>query len=283
MSEFEFSAVPRVTVLQHSSDVPVDRWRSALGDTRVVRLFAGEPVPTLAECGDGLVVLGGQMNAYADDEAPWLPGVRSLLAEAVAADLPTLGVCLGAQLLAVAGGGTVTVAAPPGREAGVVPVYWRTEALADPVVAPLARAAGAEDTEDLDGRGAATSFVQMHADAVIEPPQDAQWLAWSEMYPYQAFRWGSALGVQFHPEAGPTTAVRWALAHVDVETAAVHAQMVEHDVELARSGAMLAEAFLGQVAAGVGRGADARADDAGDDVGHEDERAVETPTDAEAA
>ncbi|NNU27535.1 glutamine amidotransferase-related protein [Isoptericola sediminis] len=251
MSEIEFSAVPRVTVLQHSSDVPVDRFRGLLGDLRVVRLFDGDPVPTLDECGDGLVVLGGQMNAYADDAAPWLPAVRSLLADAVAADLPTLAVCLGAQMLAVAGGGTVAVGAPPGREAGVLPVYWRAEALEDPVLAPLARAAGAETAEDLDGRGVATSFVQMHADAVIEPPEGAQWLAWSEMYPYQAFRWGSALGVQFHPEAGPTTAVRWALGYTEVETAAVHACAVEHDDELRRSGELLAGAFLDHVRAAV--------------------------------
>jgi GMP synthase (glutamine-hydrolysing) len=236
-----------VTVLQHSSDVPLDRFVGRLGDARVVHLYAGEPVPAMDACGDGLVVLGGQMNAYADDVAPWLPAVRALLAEAVAAGLPTLGICLGAQLLAVAGGGSVAVAAPPGREAGVVDVFWRAEALTDPVLAPVVRAAGARCEADVDGPGCSTLVVSMHADAVIEPPRGAQWLGWSAMYPYQAFRWGSALGVQFHPEASPSLAVRWALGRTDVDTAAVHAQVVEHDAALERTGALLADAFLAQV------------------------------------
>jgi GMP synthase (glutamine-hydrolysing) len=243
---------PRVTVLQHGSDVPLDRFVGRLGDARVVHLYDGDPVPSLAECGDGLVVLGGQMNAYADDVAPWLPQVRALLAEAVAADLPTLGICLGAQLLAVAGGGSVAITAPPGREAGVVDVYWRAEALADPVLGPVVRAAGAHQAADVDGPRCSTPVLSMHADAVIEPPAGARWLGWSQMYPYQAFRWGSALGVQFHPEASPSLAVRWALGHTDVDTAVVHAQVSEHDAALERTGELVARAFLDQVRAGRG-------------------------------
>ncbi|WP_418275938.1 type 1 glutamine amidotransferase [Isoptericola jiangsuensis] len=250
MAETSFAA-PRVTVLQHSSDVPPDRFTGRLGDARVVHLYAGEPVPSLADCGDGLVVLGGQMNAYADDVAPWLPAVRALLAEAVAAGLPTLGICLGAQLLAVAGGGSVAIAAPPGREAGVVDVFWRAEALQDPVLGPVVRAAGAHDATDVDGPGCSTPVVSMHADAVIEPPSGARWLGWSQTYPYQAFRWGSALGVQFHPEASPSLAVRWALGHTDVDTAVVHEQVVARDGELARTGELIAAAFLDQVRAAV--------------------------------
>nr|WP_171784006.1 type 1 glutamine amidotransferase [Isoptericola halotolerans] len=243
----------RVTVLQHGSDVPLDRFARPLAGARVVRLFAGEPVPRLEECGDALVVLGGQMNAYADAEAPWLPAVRSLLAHAVGAGLPTLGICLGAQLLAVAGGGAVQVAAPPGREAGVVDVHWRAAALHDPVLGPLVRAAGATGDDGVERLGCVTPVVSMHSDAVIELPAGAQWLAWSDTYPYQAFRWGSALGVQFHPEASPSLAVRWALGETDVDTATVHAQVTAHDAGLARTADLLAAAFLEQARAAVGR------------------------------
>ncbi|GAA4719192.1 hypothetical protein GCM10023216_04740 [Isoptericola chiayiensis] len=251
MNQYHDFWTPRVTVLQHSSDVPLDRFTGLLGDVHLVRLHDGDPVPTPAECGDGLVVLGGQMNAYADDEAPWLPAVRALLVEAVAAGLPTLGICLGAQLMAAAGGGSVAVAAPPGREAGVVGVHWRPEALQDPVLGPVVRATGATDADELEDPACATPVVSMHADAVIEPPRGAQWLGWSDTYPYQAFRWGSALGVQFHPEASPSLAVRWALGCTDVDTAVVHAQVTAHDDGLATTGALLAGAFLDQVRAAV--------------------------------
>ncbi|WP_407320590.1 type 1 glutamine amidotransferase [Isoptericola halotolerans] len=244
---------PRVTVLQHGSDVPLDRFARRFHDARVVRLFAGDPVPALDECGDALVVLGGRMHAYADDEAPWLPAVRSLLAGAVGAGLPTLGICLGAQLLAVAGGGAVQVAAPPGREAGVVDVHWRAPALHDPVLGPLVRDAGAACDDDVERPGCVTPVVSMHSDAVIELPAGAEWLAWSDTYPYQAFRWGSALGVQFHPEASPSLAVRWALGETDVDTAVVHTQVTAHDDGLARAGDLLAAAFLDQARAAVGQ------------------------------
>jgi GMP synthase (glutamine-hydrolysing) len=253
VSDFTRLDSPRVTVLQHGSDVPLDRFAHRFRQARVVRLFAGDPVPALDECGDALVVLGGRMNAYADDDAPWLPAVRSLLADAVAADLPTLGICLGAQLLAVAGGGVVQVAAPPGREAGVVDVHWRAAALHDPVLGPLVRDAGADRDDDVERPACATALVSMHSDAVIELPAGAQWLAWSATYPYQAFRWGSALGVQFHPEASPSLAVRWALGETDVDTAAVHAQVTAHDAGLARAGDLLADAFLEQARAAVGQ------------------------------
>ncbi len=250
----DLGAQPRVTVLQHSSDVPLDRLARRLGDVRLVRLFDGDPVPTLAECGDGLVVLGGQMSAYADDVAPWLPQVRSLLVEAATSGLPTLGICLGAQLLAVAGGGRVEVAAPPGREAGVVRVHWRESALTDPVLGPVARAAGATRGADVEAGRCSTLAVSMHADAVVELPEGAEWLAWSDMYPYQAFRLGSALGVQFHPEAGPSLAVRWALGHTDVATTEVAEAVRAHSAELDATCSLLADAFLTQVRAHAGAG-----------------------------
>ncbi|MFV2145189.1 type 1 glutamine amidotransferase [Isoptericola sp. G70] len=253
MPDFSSSDHPQVTVLQHGSDVPLDRFVRTFPAARVVRLFAGDPVPSLEECGDGLIVLGGRMHAYDDAAAPWLPAVRDLLARAAVDGLPTLGICLGAQLLAVAGGGAVQVAAPPGREAGVVDVHWRAQALEDPVLAPLVRAAGATCADDVEAPGCVTPAVSMHSDAIIELPAGAQWLGWSDTYPYQAFRWGSALGVQFHPEASPSLAVRWALGEVDVDTAAVHADVTAHDDGLARTAGLLAGAFLEQMRAAVGR------------------------------
>jgi GMP synthase (glutamine-hydrolysing) len=234
---------PQITVLQQASVDPIDRLAGRLGDVRLVRLHDGEAVPALEECGDGLVVLGGPTSAYDDDLAPWLPEVRALLLDAARAGLPTLAICMGAQLLAVAGGGRVEVAAPPGREAGVVRVHWREAALADPVLGPVARAAS-----DGGAHPGGTDVVSMHADAVVELPPQAQWLGWSEMYPYQAFRLGSALAVQFHPEASSSLAVRWALGHTDVTTAEVAEATAARADELDDTCDLLAKAFRAQAA-----------------------------------
>ena len=158
---------PVVTVVQHDQDVPLGRFAGWLDGVqiRTVRAWAGEPVPVhAADLGAGLIVLGGHADAYADTAAPWLPATRALLASAVAAEVPTLGICLGAQLLAVACGGRVQVGAPPGREAGVVAVRWRPEAAGDPVVGFLA------------GSGRPTPMPSMHADAVVDLPPGGAWL-----------------------------------------------------------------------------------------------------------
>jgi GMP synthase (glutamine-hydrolysing) len=200
---------PRLTVVEHIDTCPVDRLGDWLWDVdvRVVRPYAGELVPSRP--GDGLIVLGGPMNAYDDTATPWLPAVRELLASAVRESTPTLGICLGAQLLAVAAGGRVEVGAAPGVELGVIDVRWRPEAAADPLVSGLP-----------DPFPAASA----HGDAVAELPARAVWLAESARYPHQAFRVGtSAWGVQFHPEASEATFRGWAhdTVGVDVDVAMV--------------------------------------------------------------
>lgn len=232
----EAGATPRVTVVQSSPDVGLDRfaeWLTGI-DVRLVRADLGDPLPGPTEVGDGLVVLGGQMSARDDDGSPWLRPLRDLLAVVSATDVPALGICLGAQLLAVARGGRVEVAAPPGREAGVIDVRWRPEASTDALVAPLVELAGAARTSPQPS---------MHADAVVDLPRGAVWLAASATYPFQAFRIGSAWGVQFHPEAGVELLRTWADGHDDVDTEAVVAQMVERADAVEATGRALADAF----------------------------------------
>ncbi len=189
-------------VIEHESGCPLDRFAGWLGDVpvEVVRPYAGDPVPAAAP--SGLIVLGGQMSAYDDRRAPWLPAVRDLLASSVERQLPTLGICLGAQLLAVACGGTVDVAAAPGRESGVVDVNWLPAARTDPLVSGLPDPAAGPS---------------MHADAVATLPPQTTLLGSSAMYPHQAFRVGTrAWGVQFHPEVSVPTFRGWAEHHPEV-------------------------------------------------------------------
>ncbi len=242
-----------VTVVQHEDGVPLDRFAEWLAPARLrlVRAYRGDPVPTdPADVGDGLIVLGGNMHAYADDVAPWLVPTRALLAAVAGSDVPALGICLGAQLLAVAAGGRVDVGAAPGRESGVVDVRWREAAADDELLGGLG-----------GGPDAATRFPTMHADAVVELPADAVPLAASALYPHQAFRVGSAWGVQFHPETSAGTFRRWADDEPAVDTPAVVAEYARHDAELERNGRALARAFVALVARRAGERAAERADE----------------------
>lgn len=233
-------ARPRVTVVQSSPDCGLDRfaeWWTGI-DVHLVRADLGDALPGPTEVGDGLVVLGGPMSAHDDEAAPWLRPLRDLLAVVSATDVPALAICLGAQLLAVARGGRVELAAPPGCEAGVVDVRWRPEAAADPLVGALVRHAGTARTSPQPS---------MHGDAVVDLPRGAVWLASTAMYPFQAFRIGSAWGVQFHPEAGVDTIRTWAEENDAVDTETVVAQMTARADELTVSGRAVADAFAGLV------------------------------------
>lgn len=237
-----------LTVVQPDADCPLDRfgpWLAAADadlELRTVRPYAGDPVPSVDEIGDALIVLGGAMHAHADADHPWLPAVRALLAAAVEREVTTLGICLGAQLLAVAAGGRVQVAAPPGREAGIVDIVPRPAVGQDELLGVFAADVPAD--HPLAG-GVILAMPSMHEDAVVDLPREATWLASSHLYPYQAFRIGGhAWGVQFHPEASPELFARWADSHEDVDTAAMLAQFAEHADRIEADGALLAARFV---------------------------------------
>ncbi|MEP7764129.1 gamma-glutamyl-gamma-aminobutyrate hydrolase family protein [Sanguibacter sp. 25GB23B1] len=147
-----------------------------------------EPDPRLPDIGSlgGLVVMGGGMGALDDAQHPGLAAERRLLAAATDAGVPVLGICLGMQLLAVALGGELHPGA--GREVGFGPVALTGAGIRDPYLYPLS----VDATPD-------PSVVHWHADAVDAPP-GASILASSDATPVQAFRAGSAVGLQFHLE-----------------------------------------------------------------------------------
>lgn len=229
-----------MTVVQSSADVGLDRLTGWLPGVRVrlVRADEGEPVPVgAAGAGDGLIVLGGPMSAYDDERAPWLPATRELLSASVDAQLPTLGICLGAQLLAVARGGRVQVGAPPGLEHGVIDVRWRPQAAGDPLVGGLVGSGQS---------GRSTPMPSWHADAVVELPAGALWLAASATYPYQAFRTGTAWGLQFHPEAGAAALALWA-AEDGIDPGPVVESYAAHEREVTAGGQAIGAAFTALV------------------------------------
>lgn len=191
---------PRVLVVEHQDDAGLglvgDRLRGHGLEMVVVGPDTGRPVPESLEGFDALLVLGGSMGPTEDETSPWLPATRRLLAEGVEREVPTLGICLGAQLLATATGGHVRNM-PAGPEVGLCAVEFASEAAPDPVFGALA--------------GVTVSAVQWHWLEADTLPEGSTVLASSSVCRNQAFRIGQrAWGVQFHPEALTQTIVGWA-------------------------------------------------------------------------
>src|SRR3569623_2445183 len=105
-------------------------------DFVVCRPYDGDQVPESLDGVDGMVVMGGAMGAHDDQKAPWLPAVRELIRTAAANEVPTLGICLGHQLCAVALGGDIEVN-PRGRQLGLYDVGWTAEAVDDALLGDL--------------------------------------------------------------------------------------------------------------------------------------------------
>jgi GMP synthase (glutamine-hydrolysing) len=189
-------------VIQHEDGCPLglfDGWLRAAGARiTVVRPYAGDPLPAGGSgSADGLIVLGGSMSATDDDRCPWLPATRELLRAAVGEGLPTLGICLGHQLLTVACGGRVEPN-PAGKQMGVVPVGYTASA-------------GAEHLFGASARQGGVGAVHWNDDIAVTLPAAATLVATAPGGVPQVIRVGEAAwGVQFHPEADERIVTDWA-------------------------------------------------------------------------
>jgi len=181
-------------VLQHVAHEGPGALTTAIGPSvSVVRIDLGHEVPEPAAVASmtGLVVMGGPMGVH--DDLPWLEAERALLRAATQAGLPVLGVCLGAQQLALALGAEVKQG--PQSEIGVGEVHLTIEAIDDAVF-------GAAPTP--------LPCVHWHGDT-FTLPDGAVRLAGNEAYENQAFRVGPrAYGLQFHVEVTANLVGRWA-------------------------------------------------------------------------
>ncbi|WP_206505288.1 type 1 glutamine amidotransferase [Streptomyces chrestomyceticus] len=154
---------------------------------------SADDLPPLSDLA-GLVVMGGPMNADATTEHPALKVERDLLADALRAGVPTLGVCLGAQLLARAQGLAVRPAAELGRGSEIGWSALDDVDRADPFVGPLADA---------------PAVLHWHGDRIVPAP-GTRVLARTGTTECQAFRAGpAAWGIQFHLEVTPGLLDEW--------------------------------------------------------------------------
>lgn len=185
-----------VLVLRHEPSVSMGSLPAALTeaglDWRSFDLFALAPESLPWSEAAGLIVLGGTMSANDGDRFPFLVAELDWIRTAVRREIPMLGICLGAQLLAKALGAAVYRNARP--EIG----WYQVELL------PAAR-----DDRLFRERTSAETVFHWHGDT-FDLPADAVHLARSALCPHQAFRYGStAYGLQFHVEMAPDLLELW--------------------------------------------------------------------------
>jgi GMP synthase (glutamine-hydrolysing) len=194
---------PAVLVVEHEPACPpahLGTWLTEAGvELHLCRPWAGDEVPGLDGVG-GLLVLGGSMGANDDATCPWLGAVKQLITDAVAAEVPTLGVCLGHQLIAVALGGRSEPNAA-GQQVGLYDVGWADAATDDELMSVVAS----------PRRG-----VQWNTDVVTELPDGSVVLAQTPAGENQVARFApAAWGVQLHPEVDRAVLASWAAGDRD--------------------------------------------------------------------
>lgn len=163
---------------------------------------------------DLVVVLGGEMGAYETERFPFLVAEKALLRERIDAERPTLGVCLGAQLIAGALGEKVY------RGETTQIGYRRVEPTEAGATSPI---------RHFDG----VPVVQWHGDT-FELPERATRLASSSDYSNEAFAIGDfALAVQFHPEVTDEMHETWvADGYNELDEQAIDPEALRRDREL---------------------------------------------------
>jgi len=188
------------------------------------------PADEIASC-DLLIVLGGPIGVYETEAYPFLVDELSAIDARLRGKKPTLGICLGAQLMAAALG--AKVAPGPAKEIGYAPLTLTDEGRASPLAL-------------LEG----VNVLHWHGDA-FALPAGGQNLAYTTVCPHQAFALESyALGLQFHAEVEPGALEPWLIGHAvelakaGIDPRTIRAQAAEFGAGTAAAGRHVFRAWL---------------------------------------
>ena len=185
----------------------------------VTRQFAGDPTPAIEELADIdlLVVMGGPMSVNDTSEFAWLNAELAFVSAAINADTPTLGICLGAQLIAKSLGSTI------GRNPVAEIGWFDVETIA----------ATGKEIPNLPERYSAFHW---HGET-FDTPAGAHRFGASEACDNQAFIYNErVIGLQFHLETTPESA-RLLVEHCGDELESTSAFVQSADVILGETNA----------------------------------------------
>ncbi len=228
----------RVLILQNDAMAPAGLIEHQLiadgADIVTIRANQGDAVPVSAGGYDGLVVLGGTQTAVDFSNWPYLADEIALLRRFADADRPSLGVCLGSQLMALAHGAAV-------RPLGQLEIGFSTL-----TTTPAA------DTDPLFSQGDLSAQMQWHNDS-FDLPDGAVLLSAGDICRNQAMRIGrSQYGVQFHFEVTRPIVEDW-IAHFAMKldrefpgiVSRLHRELDDHSETAAAYGRQLIDRWVG--------------------------------------
>jgi GMP synthase (glutamine-hydrolysing) len=189
----------RTYAIRHVAFEDLGLWQSQLsGANRSVRYFqAGidDLTPCIHDDPELLVVLGGPLGVYEADQYPFIATELEALRRRLERNLPVLGLCLGAQMIAAAAGARV-------YPSGIKEIGWAPIALT-----PAGNASCLKHLQSSD-----YTVLHWHGDT-FDLPDGATLLASTSQVKHQAFALGKALALQFHVEADPQKIESWLIGH----------------------------------------------------------------------
>ena len=162
----------------------------------VIDLSCGDKLPKLKKDFQSIICLGGPMNVYEEEKYPFLREEDTFLYRVIEEEVPFLGICLGAQLIAKATG--VRVTKNPVKEIGWYKIVLNDNGLKDDLYKGLPEI---------------FTVFQWHGDT-FGIPNGGKRLAFSELCQNQALKYGRNIyGIQFHVEVTKVMIAQWADAY----------------------------------------------------------------------